>query len=145
MEQRAAQPRVDREVREIAMQCLAIPDDPQLRPPVPFRCSHVPSRVRLPHISELVRRPQELAALCRAPSLIADVLASVPSAPSWHRNAHCNEGKPAAGGGVHGEGAERAETVERPDGASVHAGKAVGPSSEARPRAEASKPLGNGK
>jgi hypothetical protein len=83
--QAAAGLRVDGEVREMAMQCLAIPDDLQLRPPVPFKCSHVPSRAHLPHIDEVVRQPDKPAALRCGPHLVADLLAAMPSAPSWRR------------------------------------------------------------
>ena len=75
-------------VREIAMQCLAVPEDPQLPPDVPRRCSQLPPA---PHAgSDAGRRPrQQQRPIPAAPNtgrvavLLDEMFAPVPSAPSW--------------------------------------------------------------
>ena len=76
------------EVRELAMQVLAVPEEPQKRPPVPRKASHIalPPGAQGTSAAAAVRPKREPAIaplLGRAPMLLADVMAVVPSAPSW--------------------------------------------------------------
>jgi hypothetical protein len=82
-------------VREVAMQCLAVPEAPQLRPPVPRRASHIPAPNEAPASSS--GRPAGPAPLLpRAPALLADLVSVKPAAPSWGAPAR-KRAKPAAG------------------------------------------------
>jgi hypothetical protein len=72
-------------LREVAMQCLAVPDDIQTRPQVPLRASHIPTAEHqaAPCVTAGGRLACAVPAIGHASSLLASILSPVPLAPSW--------------------------------------------------------------
>ena len=101
------------ELRDIAMQCLAIPDESQRRPPIPYAASHLPSSQDATGAPLALRQPDAPPSLRQAPMLVAEALHSVPQAPSWRQGSRREAAR--RGGSTRSAPARDADTDMRSD------------------------------